>query len=163
MTGQGNCQGFLEAALDEEKRNQTVPFQLVTEHGEAVYRAEAYAEVEGGPCTPHLSGVHTSRSIPGIRSRCGVATCRRQQERPTFVMSCCGCCVCPSQESVAIIEQCGKFSRVAGPGCHVVFGICGHSVAGTLSLRVQQLDVSVETKTKVSHQSEACCWNIVGL
>lgn len=63
-------------------------------------------------------------------------------------MSCLSCCVCPEQESVAIIECCGKFSKVAHPGCNPLCGMCGQSVAGVLSLRVQQLDVRCETKTR---------------
>ena len=39
----------------------------------------------------------------------------------------------------------------ADPGCHCVNALCGHSVSGTMSLRVMQLDVKCETKTKVGH------------
>lgn len=60
----------------------------------------------------------------------------------------CGCFVCPSQETAALIETCGKFSHVALPGCHCVCCLCGHSVAGQVSLRIQQLDVRCETKSK---------------
>lgn len=47
---------------------------------------------------------------------------------------------------IGIIERFGKFSRTAQPGC--VF-VCYpyESIAGKVSLRVQQLDVSCETKT----------------
>jgi len=55
---------------------------------------------------------------------------------------------CPEQETVSIIEQCGAFSRVAQPGFNCVHCYIGESVAGSLSLRVQQLDVKCETKTK---------------
>lgn len=55
---------------------------------------------------------------------------------------------CPEQETVAIIETCGKFSHIAMPGCNCVHCYMGQSVAGKLSLRVQQLDVTCETKTK---------------
>ena len=65
-------------------------------------------------------------------------------------MAFCGLCVCPSQESVAVIETCGKFAYVADPGLHCVNPLFGQKVSGTLSLRVQQLDVRCETKTKVS-------------
>eukprot|EP00775_Hariotina_reticulata_P007739 gene7739-7938_t len=49
------------------------------------------------------------------------------------------CCTCIDQGYVGFVERCGKFDRVAQPG---------DVVAGKLSLRVQQLDVSCETKTK---------------
>jgi len=63
-------------------------------------------------------------------------------------MSCCCCFVCPSEGTVAIIESCGKFDKTAYAGCHCVSTCCGQSVAGVLSLRVQQLDVRCETKTR---------------
>ncbi|MEW5305350.1 MAG: hypothetical protein WDW38_005610 [Sanguina aurantia] len=46
-----------------------------------------------------------------------------------------------------MVESCGKFSYIAYPGCNCVCGMLGQRVAGVLSLRVQQLDVKVETKT----------------
>ena len=46
--------------------------------------------------------------------------------------------------------QCGKFSRIAYPGFNCVWCCIGEAVAGGLSLRIQQLDVRCETKTKVS-------------
>eukprot|EP00879_Flechtneria_rotunda_P000637 GHRR01000750.1.p1 GENE.GHRR01000750.1~~GHRR01000750.1.p1 ORF type:complete len:298 (+),score=108.21 GHRR01000750.1:178-1071(+) len=53
----------------------------------------------------------------------------------------------PHQETVHVIEQFGKFSRIAYPGCNCLNPLCGEGVAGVLSLRVQQLDVKCETKT----------------
>ncbi|CAK9203381.1 unnamed protein product [Sphagnum jensenii] len=53
------------------------------------------------------------------------------------------------QSTIAIKERCGKFDKVDGPGCHCVPWCCCVTVAGVLSLRVQQLDVRCETKTKV--------------
>jgi regulator of protease activity HflC (stomatin/prohibitin superfamily) len=55
---------------------------------------------------------------------------------------------CPEQETVAIVETCGKFSHIAYPGFNCVHCYIGQGVAGKLSLRVQQLDVTCETKTK---------------
>ena len=52
------------------------------------------------------------------------------------------------QASVQVVEQCGRFSRMASPGCNLVCWPCGEAVAGGLSLRIQQLDVRCETKTK---------------
>jgi hypothetical protein len=41
-----------------------------------------------------------------------------------------------------------QFSHIAHPGCSLLACCCGASVAGVMSLRVQQLDVKAETKTK---------------
>jgi regulator of protease activity HflC (stomatin/prohibitin superfamily) len=41
-----------------------------------------------------------------------------------------------------------QFQRIARSGCNFVNCLIGESVAGKLSLRVQQLDVRVDTKTK---------------
>lgn len=57
-------------------------------------------------------------------------------------------CVQVDQSTVAIKEQFGKFDKVLEPGCHCLPWCCGYQVAGELSLRVQQLDVRCETKTK---------------
>ncbi len=53
------------------------------------------------------------------------------------------------QSTVAVKEKFGKFSTVLSPGCHCVPWCCGVNVAGVLSLRIQQLDVRCETKSKV--------------
>eukprot|EP00877_Chromochloris_zofingiensis_P007450 jgi/Chrzof1/2959/Cz12g06030.t1 len=55
---------------------------------------------------------------------------------------------CPHQETVAIVESFGKFSRIAYPGCNCLNPLLGENAAGKLSLRVQQLDVRCETKTR---------------
>lgn len=62
--------------------------------------------------------------------------------------NCCGLCVCVHESEVAIITSCGKFHDVKGPGLSIVPCCIGQSVAGSLSLRVIQLDVRAETKTK---------------
>lgn len=49
---------------------------------------------------------------------------------------------------MAIKERFGKFEDVLEPGCHFLPWILGHQLAGHLSLRLQQLDVRCETKTK---------------
>lgn len=53
------------------------------------------------------------------------------------------------QSTVAIKENFGKFSEVLEPGCHFLPWCIGQQIAGYLSLRVRQLDVRCETKTKV--------------
>ncbi|KAK8471935.1 hypothetical protein PHAVU_002G066214 [Phaseolus vulgaris] len=57
-------------------------------------------------------------------------------------------CVQVEQSSVAIREVFGKYDDVLEPGCHCVPWCLGSRVAGALSLRVKQLDVRCETKTK---------------
>eukprot|EP00270_Netrium_digitus_P015456 TRINITY_DN541_c0_g1_i2.p1 TRINITY_DN541_c0_g1~~TRINITY_DN541_c0_g1_i2.p1 ORF type:complete len:320 (+),score=68.88 TRINITY_DN541_c0_g1_i2:90-962(+) len=52
------------------------------------------------------------------------------------------------QSTVGILTVFGKFSRVLDPGCHFVPCCCGYCITGRLSMRVQQLDVRCETKTK---------------
>lgn len=51
------------------------------------------------------------------------------------------------QRSIAMVQRLGKFLRVAGPGLHLKLPLID-SVAGRVNLRVQQLDVKVETKTE---------------
>ncbi|KAJ7953755.1 Hypersensitive-induced response protein 1 [Quillaja saponaria] len=57
-------------------------------------------------------------------------------------------CVQVVQSKVAIKETFGKFDDVLQPGCHCLPWCLGSQVAGHLTLRVQQLDVRCETKTK---------------
>ncbi|KAG0492140.1 hypothetical protein HPP92_005538 [Vanilla planifolia] len=58
------------------------------------------------------------------------------------------CCLQVEQSTVAIKETFGKFDDVLEPGCHFIPWVLGQNVAGYLSLRIQQLDVRCETKTK---------------
>ena len=51
------------------------------------------------------------------------------------------------QQTLAIVETFGKFSRVAKPGLNFKIPLI-ERISGRLSLRVQQLDVKAETKTK---------------
>lgn len=51
------------------------------------------------------------------------------------------------QQTSAVIERFGKFKRIAGSGLNVKIPLIDR-IAGRLSLRIQQLDVRVETKTK---------------
>ncbi|XP_062233668.1 hypersensitive-induced response protein 4-like [Phragmites australis] len=57
-------------------------------------------------------------------------------------------CGCVDQASVGVVEKWGRFLRLAEPGLHYFNPFAGECVAGTLTTRVQSLDVSVETKTK---------------
>lgn len=61
----------------------------------------------------------------------------------------CDCCcwVIVQTSEVGLIERCGKFSRLAEPGC--VFIACPFElISGRVSTRLQQLEVTCETKTK---------------
>ncbi|XP_015066038.1 hypersensitive-induced response protein 1-like [Solanum pennellii] len=58
------------------------------------------------------------------------------------------CCVQVDQSTVAIKERFGKFDDVLEPGCHFLPWCIGSQVAGYLTLRLQQLDVRCETKSK---------------
>lgn len=51
------------------------------------------------------------------------------------------------QQEVAVVQYLGKFSRTAGPGFHLKLPLI-ERVAGKVSLRIEQLDTDVETKTK---------------
>jgi regulator of protease activity HflC (stomatin/prohibitin superfamily) len=51
------------------------------------------------------------------------------------------------QQSIAIIELFGKFSRTAKPGLNIKIPIF-ETIASKVNLRIQQLNVTVETKTK---------------
>jgi len=50
------------------------------------------------------------------------------------------------QQTFALIERWGKFTRVVGPGLHLKVPIVDR-VAGRVSIRVQELNVSIKTKT----------------
>ena len=54
------------------------------------------------------------------------------------------------QSTVAIVEHFGKFETILDPGCHCVPWCCCYRPAGLMTLRVRQLEVRCETKTKVS-------------
>eukprot|EP00899_Mesostigma_viride_P021449 jgi/Mesvir1/29305/Mv01566-RA.1 len=58
------------------------------------------------------------------------------------------CCTTVSTGTLVMVERCGNFNRVAKPGLNCTCWAIGDCVAGTVSVRVQQLDVNVETKTK---------------
>lgn len=58
------------------------------------------------------------------------------------------CYTCVDQASVQVVEQFGKFSRMAHPGFNCVWCCIGEAVAGGMSLRIQQIDCRCETKTR---------------
>lgn len=58
------------------------------------------------------------------------------------------CCAKINQSTVAVRERFGKYDDILEPGCHCVPWVTGSKLAGLVSLRLQQLDVRCETKTK---------------
>lgn len=60
----------------------------------------------------------------------------------------CFFCGCINQASVGVVEQWGRFHRLAEPGFFFLNPFAGECVAGVLSTRVSSLDVVIETKTK---------------
>jgi regulator of protease activity HflC (stomatin/prohibitin superfamily) len=60
-----------------------------------------------------------------------------------------GCCCwnCVRTQEVGIVEDLGQFKRLLDPGLHCLKWPL-ESIVGRLSLRIQQLDVICETKTK---------------
>lgn len=60
-----------------------------------------------------------------------------------------GCCCfqCVRSQNIGVIEELGNFKKLIGPGFHFVpWPLQG--ITGFLSLRIQQIDVRCETKTK---------------
>jgi len=55
--------------------------------------------------------------------------------------------MCVSESKVSFVESFGQFNHVAYPGISC-FNCCTQQVAGTLSLRVQQHKINVETRSK---------------
>eukprot|EP00555_Chaetoceros_dichaeta_P015440 CAMPEP_0198275742 /NCGR_PEP_ID=MMETSP1447-20131203/64937_1 /TAXON_ID=420782 /ORGANISM="Chaetoceros dichaeta, Strain CCMP1751" /LENGTH=276 /DNA_ID=CAMNT_0043970637 /DNA_START=109 /DNA_END=939 /DNA_ORIENTATION=+ len=60
---------------------------------------------------------------------------------------CCGCLICIRTQEVGVVEDLGQFRGLVEPGLNFICYPCS-DVAGTLSLRIQQIDVVCETKTK---------------
>jgi len=59
------------------------------------------------------------------------------------------CCVATvDQSNVAVVEKWGRFYKLAPAGWNWVLCCLGESVKGQVSLRVQQIEVEIDTKTK---------------
>jgi len=58
------------------------------------------------------------------------------------------CCTTIEESNVAVIERFGKFARLETSGFVCLNCICGESIAGKVTMRVQQLVVKLETKTR---------------
>jgi len=53
-----------------------------------------------------------------------------------------------SQSEVKTIEKCGAYDGIAHPGCHCLIPCLCQCIGTSLSMRLQQLQVTCETKTK---------------
>jgi len=62
-------------------------------------------------------------------------------------MADCFCIQCVRTQEIGIVETLGEFNRILGPGCACLVWPL-QSIVGRLSLRLQQLDIMCETKTK---------------
>ena len=49
--------------------------------------------------------------------------------------------------SVKLVESCGKFHHIAKPGCEFLMP-CVQAVSGTISMKLQMMEVRCETKSK---------------
>ncbi|KEG07108.1 hypersensitive-induced response protein 1-like [Trypanosoma grayi] len=58
----------------------------------------------------------------------------------------CFCCTTVGQSEVAVLETCGRFNTIAGPGCHCV--LPWTYKAGTLSMRLREHHFMIRSKTK---------------
>lgn len=63
-------------------------------------------------------------------------------------MTDCICCGCVEEDQIAIIERCGAFDAEAHPGFVCIKVPCVYSLRATVSVRIRQLNVRCETKTK---------------
>lgn len=59
----------------------------------------------------------------------------------------CCCLICVSEAEIGVLENCSKFETTASPGLTCVAVPCVQNLASSVSLRVQQISVSTETKT----------------
>ena len=62
-------------------------------------------------------------------------------------MSDCLCFTCIQTMNVGVIENCGKFNRLAQPGVTCLVFPC-ENLRSVISLKINQLDVHCDTKTK---------------
>ena len=62
----------------------------------------------------------------------------------------CGCipCITVNTGTVQLVEKFGRFDRIANPGLNVVVPCLCEFPSATVSMRLQQMEVSCETKTK---------------
>ena len=89
---------------------------------------------KGGNTTPERSGGgHCERALAALA---------------LLLLARMACCVVvTSTGTVKMVESCGNFHHIARPGLEFVTP-CVQQVSGTISMRLQQMEVQCETKTK---------------
>ncbi|CAO2206634.1 unnamed protein product, partial [Urochloa humidicola] len=104
-----------------------------------------YRSIEGErrQSTGHRAEEHEPKHLVSYRLRLGSSSGGRRYDMGQALGL-----IQVDQSTVAIKESFGKFDEILGPGCHFLPWCIGKQIAGYLSLRVQQLDVRCETKTK---------------
>eukprot|EP00244_Chara_vulgaris_P013300 TRINITY_DN7502_c0_g2_i4.p1 TRINITY_DN7502_c0_g2~~TRINITY_DN7502_c0_g2_i4.p1 ORF type:complete len:320 (-),score=65.81 TRINITY_DN7502_c0_g2_i4:1136-2095(-) len=60
----------------------------------------------------------------------------------------CCCFACVQQAEVGLVETCGRYNRIITPGCHFINCLFGECISGLVTMRIQQLNITCETKTK---------------
>ena len=58
------------------------------------------------------------------------------------------CCACVPQASIGVLTQCGRFVKPVEPGCNCFFPCAGYLIKEQVSLKLRELKVRVETKTR---------------
>lgn len=58
------------------------------------------------------------------------------------------CFACIETSNKGIVTQCGKYDRIAEAGCMFLNPFACENVAGLVSLKIQEVGVQAETKTK---------------
>lgn len=90
---------------------------------------------------------HEARSFPTRRHLLRNDNPAEQLVQPLFSNGIC-CLQCVRTQEVGIVETCGAFEEIVGPGIYT--GGCWPCtvIVSRLSLRVQQMDIKMESKTK---------------
>ncbi|KAI4995308.1 hypothetical protein ZWY2020_035211 [Hordeum vulgare] len=138
-----SVQNYSVVAVDEEQ----IAANLVKYGPLAIGINAAYMQTYiGGLSCPYICGRHLDHGVLLVGYGASGFAPSRFKEKPYWIV----------KNSwgenwgtrVAIKETFGKFDAILQPGCHCLPWCLGQQVAGYLSLRVQQLDVRCETKTK---------------
>ena len=74
----------------------------------------------------------------------------------------CCCFVCVRTQEVGVVEDLGQFKSLLEPGLHCINWPL-QNIVGRMSLRIQQLDVQCETKTKDNVGWISCHQKIVNV
>ena len=67
------------------------------------------------------------------------------------------CFTCIETSNKGVITRCGKYDRIADAGCMFLNPCTCEHVAGLVSLKIQEVGVQAETKTKVGRAARRRC------